>query len=147
MRVVPAVEQATRLRIHVAGFRREDAAVVEARFEDSLQGHEKRRAVVAMPVGITTRGDVRAVDQDPGLGVARDRARSLVAKPVATPARRRRPGPAGPQLQFGFVVAAETVHHRGIIAAGADRASRSAPGSCDLFAGSLLPAAAGDGAA
>ena len=78
MRVVSAMEFRDRLGIDVAGLGLHQHAILEMCFELPLQRDEKRRAVVAMPVGEATRHDLGIVDLHFDVRVLRDRRIELV---------------------------------------------------------------------
>ena len=71
MRIMPAVEFGDRLGIAFAGLGLDQHAFLEMRLELALQRHEKRRAVVAMPIGEAARHDLGVVDLHLDLRVAR----------------------------------------------------------------------------
>ena len=62
MRIMPAVELGNWLRVAFAGFRIHQYAFLEVRLEKTLQGDEKRRAVMTMPVRIASWHNLRVVD-------------------------------------------------------------------------------------
>src|ERR1700674_4769750 len=90
VRIVPAVELRDRLGIALAGLGLDQHAFLEVRLEQSLQRHEKRRAVVAMPVGVTARHDLGVVDLHLYLWIARQRGVERVEQQVAVEAMPRR---------------------------------------------------------
>jgi hypothetical protein len=74
MRVVTAVKFGHWLRIDVAGFRIHQRPLLEMRLEQALRAHEKRRAVVAMPIRVATWRELGAKDQHIGIRILRQRS-------------------------------------------------------------------------
>src|SRR5262249_33305090 len=62
VRIMPAVELGNWLRVALASFRLHQYAFLEVRLEKTLQGDEKRRAVMTMPVRIASWHNFRVVD-------------------------------------------------------------------------------------
>src|SRR6188768_3353979 len=83
MRIVPTMKFGDRLEITFASFRLHQNALLEMRFEQSLQRYEKCRAVVAMPVGESAGHDFGIIDLHFYLRVARQRGIKTIEKKVA----------------------------------------------------------------
>src|SRR5262249_31464189 len=73
MRVMPPVEFGNGLGITLTRLGLHQYALLEMRLEQALEGHEKRRAVVTMPIGVSPRHYFRVVDLYFHLRVARER--------------------------------------------------------------------------
>ena len=71
MRIVPAMKFGDWLGITFTSFGLHQNALLEMRFEQSLQRYKKCRAIVAMPVGVSARDDFGIVDLYFYLRVAR----------------------------------------------------------------------------
>jgi len=74
MWIVAAVEFGNGLGIALTGLRLDQNAFLKMRLEQPLQCHEKRRAIVTMPIGIATRHNLRVIDLHFHLRVAWQRA-------------------------------------------------------------------------
>ena len=82
MRVVPTMKFGDWLGITFASFGPHQNTFLEMCFEQSLQRYEKCRAVVAMPVGVSTGHDFGIVDLYFYLRVARQRRIKAIEKKV-----------------------------------------------------------------
>src|SRR5262249_21294641 len=83
VRIMPAVELGNWLGVALAGFRLHQYAFLEVGLEKTLQGDEKRRAVMTMPVRIASRHNFRVVDLYLHLGITGKRALKRIEQQVA----------------------------------------------------------------
>src|SRR5512136_2407247 len=83
MWVMPAVEFGNRLGIALAGLRLDQNAFLKMRLEQALECHEKRRAVMAMPICVASWHNLSIVNLHLHLRIARQRAIKCVEQKIA----------------------------------------------------------------
>jgi len=74
MWIVPPVEFGNRLGIALTSLRLYQNPFLKMRLEQPLQRHEKRRAIMTVPIGIATGHNLRVIDLHFHLRVAWQRA-------------------------------------------------------------------------
>src|SRR5262245_1510617 len=83
MGIVTAMELADRFGVHVASFGLHQNPFLKLGLEDALQRDEEGRAVVAMPVGVSSRRDFGVVDLNLRLRILRQRRIELIEQHVS----------------------------------------------------------------